>query len=190
MTAIQGEMILQIRCPSACAFFMLASCPAFAQASGTLVKEIIQHWEKTKALALEFAEAVPENQYSATASVQPDSIAGALNGIALSNVLACTMALQTRAPGRFQSAFDKPMDSSKAGVTENLTEAFGYCIEGLNRMSDADVFQMAVFKRRRAARFDIFWEAYARSTFMLGQASMLMRSKGLSPPEVGPSYDF
>ena len=105
-------------------------------------------------------------------------------------MLACTMALQTRAPERFQSAFDKPMDSSKAGVTKNLIEAFDYCIEGLKMMSDADVLQAAVFKGRRQTKFDIFWEAYARSTFMMGQASMLMRSKGLAPPEVGPRYDF
>lgn len=173
-----------------CLLVVLANFSGFAQGPRTLVDDLVQHWEKSKALALGLAQAMPENLYSRTRPGQEHTSGSQLNGIALYSVLACTTALQTRAPERFQSAFDKPMDSSKAGVIENLTEAFGYCIEGLKSMRDADVFQMAVYKGNRERRFDIFWDAYAQSTFMLGEASMFMRSKGLTPPEVGPEYDF
>ncbi|MBV9265378.1 MAG: hypothetical protein JO061_04335 [Acidobacteriaceae bacterium] len=181
---------MRIRDSFVCVLIFLAISPRVTQASETLVDDIVQHWQRSKALALAIANAIPENLYSQGAATQETTLDGQLNGIALSDVLACTMALHTRAPERFQSAFDKPMDSSKAGVIENLTEAFGYCIEGLKMMTDSDVSQMAVFKGRQRTRFDIFWEAYARSTFMIGQASMLMQSKGLTPPEVGARYDF
>lgn len=181
---------MDIKCSPLCALIILAGIPCFAQGSGTLVDDLVQHWEKSKALALGLAQAMPDGLYSTPTAGQEHTAVSQLNGVSLYSVLACTMALQTRAPERFQSAFDKPMDVSKAGVIENLTEAFGYCIEGLKSMRDAEIFQMVVFKGRRKTRFDIFWEAYARSTFMLGEASMFMRSTGLTPPEVGPKYDF
>ncbi len=174
-----------------CALMLFASCSMFAQGSDrSLVENLAQHWEKSKSLALAIAQTVPENLYLFKPPEHESTFAGQLNGIALADVLGCTMALHTRAPERFQSAFDKPMDSSKAGVIENLTEAYDYCIGGLKTMSDVDVLQTATYKGRRETRFDIFWDAYARTTFMLGQADMFMRSKGLTPSDVGPKYDF
>ncbi len=173
------------------ALMLFANCSMFAQGSDrSAVENLVQHWDKSKNLALAIAQTVPENLYLFKPSEHEFTLAGQLNGIALADVLGCTMALHTRAPERFQSAFDKPMDSSKAGVIENLTEAYNYCIGGLKTMTDADVLRVAAYKGRRETRFDIFWDAYARTTFMLGQADMFMHSKGLTPPDVGPKYDF
>ena len=173
-----------------CTLLIFASCSKVAQGSRTLVDDLVRHWQKSKNLALSIAKAMPENLYSKTAPEQEYTSASQLNGITLINVLACTMTLHTRAPERFQSAFDRPMDDSKAGVIENLTEAFSYCIEGLKSMADDDILQMVGYKGRSATKFDIFWDAYAHTTFMLGQASTFMRSRGLAPPDVGPRYDF
>lgn len=173
------------------AMMLFLSCPIFAQGSGrSLVENLAQHWDNSKKLALAIAQTVPEHFYSSKPAEQEFTFAAQLNGIALADVLGCTMALHTRAPERFQSAFDKPMDSAKAGVIENLTEAYDYCIGGLRSMSDADVLQTATYKGHRETRFDIFWDAYARTAYMLGQADMFIRLKGLTPPDVGPKYDF
>jgi hypothetical protein len=187
---------MRVRHRWVCTLLIFANCSNVGQASGTLVDDLVQHWQKSKALALAMARAMPEEFYSRIGHEreytpeQEYTPAHQLNGVALTAVLGCTMALQTRAPERFQSAFDRPMDSSKAGVIENLTEAFSYCIDGLQSLTDADVLQTAVYKGRRATRFDIFWDAYARTTFVLGGESMFMRSRGLTPPDVGPRYDF
>lgn len=170
---------------------LFVSCSMFAQGSGrSLVESLAQHWDKSKNLALAIAQTVPENLYLSKSAEHEFTFAGQLNEITLADVLACTMALHTRAPERFQSAFDKPMDSTKAGVIENLTEAYDYCIGGLTAMNDANVLQTATYKGRRETKFDIFWDAYARTAYMLGQADMFMQSKGLTPPDVGPKYDF
>lgn len=181
---------MRVRHAWVCTLMMFANCSMLAQGSGTLVDDLVQHWQKSRDLALAMAQAIPEELYSRTAPGQEYTSGSQLNGVALFNVLACTMALQTRAPERFQSAFDKPMDSSKAGVIQNVTEAFSYCIDGLKSMRDADIWQTAVYKGLRETKFDIFWDAYARTNFMLGGASMFMRSKGLTPPDVGPHYHF
>ncbi len=181
---------MHVRHSWVCALIIFANCSKFAQGSGTLVDDLVQHWQKSKDLALAVAKAIPEDMYSRTAPGQEYTSGSQLNGIALANVLACTMTLKTRAPERFQSAFDRPMDSSKAGVIENLTQAFDYCVDGIRSMRDADVSQAVVYKGGRRTRFDILWDAYARTTFMLGQAWMFIYSKGLTAPEVGPSYDF
>jgi len=56
-----------------------------------------------------------------------------LGALALQNVLSCSSALGTRAPARYQSAFEPPMDTTKTGVIMNLTVAYDFCIDGLTR---------------------------------------------------------
>ena len=102
----------------------------------------------------------------------------------------CLKKKGTRAPERFQSAFDKPMDSTKAGITTSLTVAYDYCIDGLKQMNDADLLKTAVFAGRSEPKLDIFWEAYAHATHGLGKADVYLRLKGITPPDTGPRYEF
>jgi hypothetical protein len=106
------------------------------------------------------------------------------------NVLSCAKAIGRPVPARFQSAFDRPMDTTKAGVMTSLAVAYDYCIDGLKELNDADLFKMAVFKGHSAARFDIFWDGFTRAAHALGQADVLLRLKGIAPPETGPKHEF
>jgi hypothetical protein len=157
-------------------------------ASRTVVDDLVKHWQISKDLSLAVAKAMPEDDYS----FKPPKawFADQMGNIALFNVLACTMALGTRAPERFQSAFDRPMDLTKTGVMKSLTVAYDYCIDGLKQLNDADLFKMAVFSGRSKPRFDIFWEAYAHATHGLGKAEIYLRLKGITSPNAGPSYEF
>jgi hypothetical protein len=72
-----------------CALMVLASCSRFAQGSGPLVDDLVQHWQKSKDLALATAKTVPENLYLLKASGQENTLGGQLNGMAL---LTCSAA--------------------------------------------------------------------------------------------------
>lgn len=169
----------------------IAAQAAFAEEAGkVLVDSLVTHWERTKTLSLAVAEAMPEEAYPFKPSAAQEGFDQQMGSLALSTVLSCTMALGTRAPERFQSAFDKPMDSSKAGILKSLTVAYDYCIDGLKAMNEADLFKLTAFKGRKEARFDIFWEGYARATYGLGNAEVYLRFKGITPPDTGPKYDF
>ena len=155
------------------------------EASRTVVDDLVKHWQISKDLSLAVAKAMPEADYSFKPANAELGFADQMGNIALINVLSCTMALGTRAPERFQSAFDKPMDSTKAGIATSLTVAYDYCIDGLKQMNDADLLKTGVFAGRSEPKLDIFWEAYAHATHGLGKADVYLRLKGIAPRTQG-----
>jgi hypothetical protein len=159
-------------------------------ASRTIVGDLVKHWQISKNLSLAVTKAMPEVDYSFKPPNAEFGFADQLGNIALSNVLSCTMALGTRAPERFQSSFDRPMDLTKAGITTSLTVAYDYCIDGLKLMTDADLLKMAGFAGRSESKLDIFWGAYAHATHGLGKAEVYLRLKGIAPPDTGPRYEY
>jgi len=160
------------------------------ETSRTVVDDLVKHWQISKDLSLAVAKAMPEADYSFKAPNVELGFADQMGNIALMNVLSCAMALGTRAPERFQSAFDKPMDSTKAGIATSLTVAYDYCIDGLKQMNDADLLKMAVIAGRSESKLDIVWGAYAHATLGLGKADVYLRLKGITPPDTGPRYQF
>lgn len=175
-----------------CAFLKIFSpqCTGCAEdATKTLVNDLVKHWQISKNLSLAVAQAMPADAYSFKAPNVEWGFADQMGNLALVNVL-CTRALGTRAPEQFQSAFDRPMDSSKAGVMKSLTVAYDYCIDGLKQMNDTDLFKMAVFAGHLEPRFDIFWEGYAQSAYGLGKAEIYLRLEAITPPDTGPRYEF
>jgi hypothetical protein len=164
-------------------------------ASEILARGLAKHWQVLKSLSLDVAHAFPEKAYTPKAAIgsRPNEMRPSeLGGLALENVLSCSIALGTPAPARFQSAFERPMDSTKTGVIMNLTVAYDFCIDGLSRTKDTDLFKTSLrgYKGHSATRFDIFWDAYARATYFLGKAEVYLHLNGIAPPEVGPKFDF
>ena len=159
-------------------------------ASRKVADDLVKHWQISKDLSRAVAKAMAEADYSFKPPNAEFGFADQMGNIALFNVLICTRALGTRAPERFQSAFDKPMDSTKAGITTSLTVAYDYCIDGLKQMNDTDLLQTAVFAGRSQPKHGIFWEAYAHATHGLGKADIYLRLKGITPPDTGPLYEF
>jgi hypothetical protein len=180
-----------------CALMLFLSRTSCADdASKILPGDLVKHWQVLKSLSLEVARAIPEDAYTpkATLAESDPSEMGPfeMGALALENVLSCSVALGTPAPARFQSAFDRPMDSTKSGVIKSLTLAYDYCIDGFNQIEAADLFRLAPrgFKGHPAMKFDIVWDAFAHAAHRLGKAEMYLRLKGISPPDVGPKFDF
>ncbi len=175
-----------------CVLCLIVS-PTFGAEEGSknLVNNLVKHWQASKSLSLAVADAMPGQAYRPFKPSDGEwNFADEMGGLALVNVLACTMAFHTEAPKRFQSAFDQPMDHTKAGTMESLKVAYDYCIDGLSKMDDTELFELAVISGHRLTRFDILWNAISHATHRLGQAEMYMRSNGMNPPDTGPKYEF
>ena len=167
--------------------------PIFGAENGTknLVTDLVKHWQTSKSLALAVADAMPGEAYRPFKPSDSEwNFAGEMGGLALHSVLSCSLAFHTRAPERFQSAFDRPMDISKAGTMENLKVAYDYCIDGLMQMNDSELSDLAVISGHRATIFDILWNTISHVSYGLGRADMYLRSKGINPPDTGPKYEF
>ena len=74
----------------------------------------------------------------------------------------------------------------------NLTAAYDFCIDGLTQTNDTELFKASLrgYKGHPATKFDIVWDAFAHATHRLGKAEMYLRLKGITPPDVGPRFDF
>jgi hypothetical protein len=145
-----------------------------------LVDDLVKHWQASKKLTLADAEAAPGDAYRPfNASSSEWNFADEMGGLALATILSCSSALHTKAPARFQSALDRPMDHSKTGTVESLRVAYNYCIDGLATMDDASLMEMAPFAGHPAMRFDILWNAHAHAIYRLGEAEMYLRLKGI-----------
>jgi len=181
--------------PCALIFFISHTLCA-EDASKILAGDLAKHWQVLKTLSLDVAQAIPENAYTAKAALaesDPNEMGPfELGALALENVLSCSSALGTGVPARFQSALDRPMDSTRTGVITNLTVAYDFCIDGLNQINDTDLFKAALrsLKGHPATKFDIVWDAFAHATHRLGKAEMYLRLKGITPPDVGPRFAF
>ena len=180
-----------------CALLFFLSYPSCAEdASKILPGDLVKHWQVLKSLSLEVARAIPEAAYTPKATLaesDPGEIGPfEMGALALENLVSCSVALGKPAPARFQSAFDRPMDSTKSGVIKSLTLSFDYCIDGFNRIEAADLFMLAPrgFKGHPAMKFDILWDAFAHAAHRLGKAEVYLRLKGISPPDVGTKFDF
>ena len=171
-----------------------ASCAE--DANKTVVSGLVKHWQALKSLSLEVAQAIPENEYTGKAVLsepEPSKIGPfEMNALALETVLACSLGLGINAPTRFQSAFDRPMDSTKTGTIMNLTAAFDFCINGLNQTNDANLFKANLkgYKDHHSTNFDVVWDAYAHAVHRLGKTEMYLRLKGIIPSEVDPKFAF
>jgi hypothetical protein len=167
--------------------------PIFAADNGSkiLVNDLIKHWQTSKSLSLAVADAMLAEGYQPFKPSGGEwNFADQMGSLALANVLSCTSAFHTKAPQRFQSALDRPMDHTKDGTMESLRVAYDYCIDGLGQMDDSSLFEVAAISGHRATKFDILWNAIAHATHRLGLAEMYLRSKGITPPYTGPKYEF
>ncbi len=164
----------------------------YAQSSNkSLVNDLVGHWQASKKLVLAVAEAVPADAYRPfKPSDREWNFGDEIGGLALANVLSCSLATRSKAPASFQSALDHPMEHTKAATLDSLKTAYDYCIDGLTKMDDASLFEMTAYGGHQSSRFDIYWNALAHATHRLGQAEMFMRSRGIEPPDTGPRYQF
>ena len=95
--------------------------PIFGAETGdkTLVDDLVKHWQTSKSLSLAVADAMPGQAYRPFKPSDSEwNFADEMGGLALVNVLSCGLAFHSEAPKRFQSAFDQPMDHTKAGIGE------------------------------------------------------------------------
>ena len=158
----------------------LAGQLAFAQEGNkTLVNELINHWENSKALSLAVAAAMPEESYSFRGAGEPEmSFGGQMNHIAAGNGSYCASAIGSKSPiGK-----TKPEDDVKATATKNLTTAYDYCIDGLKEMTDADLQTKVKRGNAEVTKFELFWGGFTHAAHHRGQAEVYLRLKGVTPP--------
>lgn len=160
----------------------LTLCPAlFAQGDGkALVNDLVKHWQTSKELTLEVANAMPDDSYSFKATPAEMTFGGQMNHIAQANSFYCSTALGEKPP------MGKASDDTKATAVKNLTSMFDYCIAGIEKLSDSDLLKEMDLRGKPNSKFELFWGGFTHTAHHRGQAEVYLRLKEITPP----SYKF
>jgi uncharacterized damage-inducible protein DinB len=158
-----------------CVGGLLASLCLFAQSSDkVIVNELLKHWESSKDLTLQVANAMPDDAYSFKATDAEMSFGGQMNHIAQADQNYCAFAMG-----------DKPSDmaagDTKAAAVKNLNAAFDYCIAGIGKLTDADLQKQISVRGKTSSAFELFWGGFTHTAHHRGQAEVYLRLKGITP---------
>jgi uncharacterized damage-inducible protein DinB len=164
--------------PTVCILALLSAQFAFAQESAkTIVNAMLKHWETSKSLSMEVAEAMPAESYSFKATDAEMSFGEQINHIALANGNYCGFALEVPNP------LTKPADqSNKATAIKNLKASYDFCMDGLSKLDDKGVVAMVKQRGNAITKFELFWGGFTHAAHHRGQAEVYLRLKGITPP--------
>lgn len=147
-----------------------------AQSQNSLVDVLVKHWQTSKQFTLAVAEKMPEDQYTFKASPAEMSFGEMASHIADGNMFYCSSAFGAKPT-------PKGADFSKSGAAKHLTDAFDYCIAGIQKLSDADLMKMAGQGTRKATTFEMLWGGFTHTAHHRGQLEVYLRLKGIEPPQ-------
>jgi uncharacterized damage-inducible protein DinB len=150
---------------------------ACAQDSHRLVDDLVKHWEASKALTLAVADAMPDEGYAFKATDPEMSFGEQINHIAGANANYCASGMGIKNP------FQKPETNTKAVAVKTVTTAYDFCIDGLKKMTDADLMKMVGNAPRQSTVFERFWGGFTHAAHHRGQAEVYLRLKGITPPQ-------
>jgi len=150
---------------------------ACAQNGHGIVDAMVKHYESSKELTLAVADAMPAEDYSFKATPPEMSFGEQMNHIASANANYCAAAMDAKSP------FGKLEDASKNAAIKNINTAFDFCLDGLKKMSDADLTKMVGSGARQSTVFERFWGGFTHTAHHRGQAEVYLRLKGITPPQ-------
>lgn len=157
---------------------LLASQLLLAQGDGknALATVLVKHWETSKDLSLEVANAMPDDGYIFKATDGEMSFGAQMNHIAQADSTYCSLAFGAK------PSDDKPADDTKATAVKNLTTAFDFCIAGTKKMSDADLMKEITVRGKPSTPFTLLWGGFTHTAHHRGQAEVYLRLKSITPP--------
>ena len=162
---------------SFCITCLIAAQCALAQESGkTLANELTKHWETSKALSLEVAEAMAADAYSFKATDAEMSFGEQINHIAMGNGSYCSAAMGVKNP------ITKPDDPSKATAIKNLTASYDLCLGGIAKLDDKDLQETVTRGTTVVSKFELYWGGFTHAAHHRGQTEVYLRLKGITPP--------
>ena len=154
-----------------------ATVPVAAAADGE-IEILVDHWTKSKALALKVAEVMPEENYDYKPFAEAQGFGGELRHLG-------------QAEGYYLGQFGKARppaapsgDTSKAATVKYLPALFDWSIGVVGQLSAGDLTK--TFGNGKGASMtgsDLLYQAMIHTAHTRGYAEMYLRNKGIVPPQ-------
>jgi uncharacterized damage-inducible protein DinB len=158
---------------------LLAACAAAAYAQGSSVAgDVKMTYHQVKGYILKSADKMPEEHYSFKPVPEVRSFGQLLGHIADAQYVFCGSATGSKPE---TSGIEKSK-TTKSELTAALKEAFAYCDEAYNQMTDSNAGETVKLFGRDRARAGVLAFNNAHDYEHYGNLVTYMRLKGLVPP--------
>ena len=145
--------------------------------------DLVKDWERAKAYTKEYLDAMPEASYSLKPTPQMRSFAEQMLHLSDANYSFASAATGEKSPIGM-GELEKGADKTKATVTKNVLASYDFVIEGIKKLSAAQMKeQIKLFGRFDLTKEQALSKAFEHQTHHRGQATVYIRLAGATPPQ-------
>jgi len=143
-------------------------------------KELIEIWQISGELALEYAEAMPAKDYLFRPAGLENTYTygGQMQHIAENNISLFSNYLSDRTP----PDIELNREDDKAAIKKHIRLSFDYGTEAIRELSREKLFEEVDFFARPLPRWHVIFVAQDHTTHHCGQAVVYLNANGISPP--------
>jgi uncharacterized damage-inducible protein DinB len=161
--------------------FMLVTT-FFAQAQ-TSVGDIVKEWERAKAYTKEYLDAMPDSGYAFKPTAEMRSFAEQMLHLSDANYGFGSAATGEKSPYGM-GELEKTADKSKASVTKIVLAGYDFLIDGLKKMTPAQLNEkIKLFGRFDLTKQQVLEKDFEHQTHQRGQTTVYLRLEGVKPPQ-------
>lgn len=144
------------------------------------IDDIVEIWEISKELTLEFADAMPQSDYLFRPADLEDvyTYGGQMQHIAQNNINLISRYITDVEPP------DIALDSedNKAAITEHISQSFDYGTAAIREINKTGLMGKVEFAGRQLPRWHVLFVPQDHTTHHCGQAVVYLNANGISPP--------
>ncbi|MGA8598251.1 MAG: DinB family protein [Bryobacteraceae bacterium] len=163
----------------ACLFTVMAS--AAGPTAGPGVDRYVKHLQTSRDFTIKVAEQMPDTEFSFKLTPPQMSFAQQLIHIGQAN-----LHFYSALAGQKEPPFAKPTSATKADVIDYLTRSFNYCIDTLQKLSEAQLDKKYSMEDTQMSGWDVVMLSLDHTTHHRAQCEMYLRVKGITPT----TYEF
>ena len=142
-----------------------------------------KEWERAKAYTLEYLEAMPETGYALKPTPEMRSFAEQMLHFTEATYGFGATVFGSKSPYNFGD-LEKSTDKSKATVTKLVTEGYDFIIDGLKKMTLAQLGEnVQMFGKFDMTKATALNKAFEHQTHHRGQTTVYIRLAGAKPPQ-------
>jgi uncharacterized damage-inducible protein DinB len=145
------------------------------------VDETIKEWERAKAYTKEYLDAMPDDSYSLKPTPAMRSFADQMLHLSDTNFAFASATGVTIPIGMV--GLEKSADKSKATVTKETLASYDFVINGLKKLSGAQIVEKTkLFGKFDLTKAQVLEKAFEHQTHQRGQTTVYLRLAGITPP--------
>jgi len=158
---------------------LFATCFAHAQSS---IDNIVKEWERAKAYTKEYLDAMPDKDYVFKPTPEMRSFAEQMLHLTDANYGFGSAATDEKNPYSM-GELEKTADKSKANVTKIVLAGYDFVINGVKKMTPAQLNeQIKLFGRFDLTKQQVLEKDFEHQTHQRGQTTVYLRLVGVKPP--------